>query len=343
MVRLFISAIILIAALTLLPDRTHAATEVSVAPGKHIDIRIKQFPDLFFSSVMLMSGSDNLPKIDGFSQVVETARPMQDIIRAGLPGPFFLIAAQVVECDSASAAIQAFAKLPESTQTRSGDTVKIRDAAISFAKALAVVEDAYYQKVWPQHKAIIDKSATAAGKLISKETECFAYITKSLGMEDKPGNIPVYLVVDAPRPGGFTFRSANGGGGCLISVSAVQDSLLFETMLHESIHFLDIESSGSSNVLIEIRKRLVEAGLKETDPDLRNVPHTLMFIQAGETTRRIVDPAHKHYGEAKGYYSRVPVISKLELPIWVAHLDGKISRDDAIKQIVEGYIKTRGN
>ena len=343
MVRLFVTAIVLITTSVLVPGRTGAGNIPGAPAGKHIDIRVKQFPDLFFSSVLLTSGSENLPKIEGFSQVVEAAKPMQEIIRAGLPGPFFIVAAQVVDCDRASDAVQAFAKLPESVQTRSGDTIKIRDAAVTFAKALAAVEDAYYKQVWPQRKATIDKAAASADKLISKEAECFAYITKSLGIEDKPGNIPVFLVVDAPRPGGFTSRSANGGGGCLISVSAVQDSLLFETMLHESIHFLDIESSGGSNVLVEIRKRLMDAGLKETDPDLRNVPHTLMFIQAGETIRRIVDPSHKHYGEAKGYYSRVPAISKLELPIWAAHLDGKISRDEAIKQIVDGFLKTRAN
>src|SRR5882672_4951703 len=81
--RLIVTTAVLIFSTTLLPAVMYTGESKTIAgvAGKHIDIRIKQFPDLFFSSVMSIPGSENLPKIDGFSQVVEAAKSMQDIIR----------------------------------------------------------------------------------------------------------------------------------------------------------------------------------------------------------------------------------------------------------------------
>jgi hypothetical protein len=34
---------------------------------------------------------------------------------------------------------------------------------------------------------------------------------------------------------------------------------------------------------------------------------------------------------------------KVELPLWTAYLDGKISRDEALKQMVDAFVKARNN
>jgi len=60
-----------------------------------------------------------------------------------------------------------------------------------------------------------------------------------------------------------------------------------------------------------------------------------MFVQAGATIRRVLDPSHRDYGEVVGYYDRIGEFSKRERAIWTDHLDGKLSLDDAIKRIAE--------
>lgn len=208
--------------------------------------------------------------------------------------------------------------------------------------ALAQIEAPFLETVWPRHQAAIKQAPTKLANSFSpKERDCFAYLTNSLGLETPAERVPVYLVSEAPRPAAFTFRRGDHQGVCVISVEAYRDSLLFETVLHEATHALDLESKGDRNVLNELRQRLLTAGLSSADPDFRNVPHTLMFIQAGETIRRIVDPAHQHYGEVKGYYARVPLVSNVELPAWLAYLDGKISREQALTQIVDRFLKAR--
>ncbi|MEW6212002.1 MAG: hypothetical protein AB1631_26840 [Acidobacteriota bacterium] len=309
------------------------------AEAKRLNVRVEPFPDLFFSVLKLSFGSGTMPELEGLAEAVEAARPLRGAV-SGIR-TFGLLAVPAIHSANASELEKDFAQLPETIQTANGE-IRLRERATALAKALSRIEDAFRKKVWPQHKTEIDKAALhIVQRLIPKTRECFAYISKALGMSEATGTIPLYLVYQAPRPEGFTFRRRDGKGVCLMSVTANTGTQLFEIALHESIHALDVESAGEGNALVEIRNRLTKAGLKSDDPDLRNVPHTLMFIQAAETIRRIVDQTHKHYGEVSGYYERVPLVSKIELPIWIAYLDGKITRDEAVAQIVEGFLKAR--
>ena len=88
------------------------------------------------------------------------------------------------------------------------------------------------------------------------------------------------------------------------------------------------------SVLDLLRARLERAGFSRRDPEWRNVPHTLMFVQAGETIRRIVDPKHEHYGVTAKYYDKVRAIADVELAAWTAYLDGKTSREAALEKIL---------
>ncbi len=308
--------------------------------AKRLDIRVEPFADLFFSVLKLSFGSGTMPELEGLDEAAAAARPLRGVV-SGIR-TFGRIAVPAIFSANAAELEKDFAQLPETIETANGETVQLREKAVALAKALARIEADFRKKVWPQHKAEIDKAALQiAQRLTPKASECFAYISKSLGMSEAAGTVPLYLVYQAPRPEGFTFRQRDGSGVCLMSVTANTGTQLFEIALHESIHALDVESAGERNALVEIRNRLMKAGFKPDDPDLRNVPHTLMFIQAAETIRRIIDPAHKHYGEVSGYYERVPLPSKIELPVWIAYLDGKITRDEAVTQIVEGFLKAR--
>ncbi|MGI8653744.1 MAG: hypothetical protein ACR2LC_00840 [Pyrinomonadaceae bacterium] len=310
------------------------AAKVQQTNQGEIDVRVAPFVDLYYFISALASGSEKPPEIDGFAQAVEAARPLRFAPR--------LINIVVIRCDNASDAARVFAQLPETVKVGAGQTLLLREKAVNLAKALAVIEKPFLEKIWPQHKLIINQAAASISKTFKpKEQECFAYITKNLGMQNVAYKVPVYLVADAPLPGGFTFRQDDGSGVCLISVERNKGSLLFETLLHEAIHALDLEAKGNGNVLIDIRNRLLKAGITERDPDMRNVPHTLMFIQAAETVRRLLDSSHKHYGDVSGYYAKVPLIAKIERPIWIDYLDGKISREKALNQIVDEFLKAR--
>src|SRR5438132_717004 len=338
-----VSRVLMIIALLCPPASAFQQAQLKTQKEKtsqgHLDVRVNAFVDLYFFVFKLASDSGKIPDIERFAEGVETAR--------GLFGAQTLarLDVDVSQFESAADILPAFSRVPETTRLIANgkvQPVQTRENTIQLAKALMLIEKPFREKIWPQHKTAIEQAAVRiATKLIPKERECFAYITKNLGMEDTDYRVPVYLVAESPAPGGFTNWQGDRHGVCFVGIDSNKGSQLFETVLHESIHALDLETKGKENVLEDIRNRLKKAGVAERDPDMRDVAHTLMFIQAAETVRRFVDPTHKHYGDVAGYYAKVPVVAKIELPIWIAYLDGKISREAAISQIVDGILKAR--
>ena len=124
------------------------------------------------------------------------------------------------------------------------------------------------------------------------------------------------------------------GAGCYVHVRASfgSASQLVETILHEATHALDV--AGESDVLDQLRERLERAGIDRTDRLWRDVPHALIFVEAGEVVRRVVDPEHVHYGEAAGAYARIGEAGAVVRRVWTAHLDGEIELESALERIV---------
>jgi hypothetical protein len=114
-------------------------------------------------------------------------------------------------------------------------------------------------------------------------------------------------------------------------------------VLHEAIHAFDLETKGTGNVLVQLKDRLLKAGFKAADPVVITAPHLLVFIQSSETVKRYLDPSFQPYSE--GVFTRPALqwLVKLELPIWTSYLDGKISRDEALNQIVAAFVKAKSN
>jgi hypothetical protein len=153
-------------------------------------------------------------------------------------------------------------------------------------------------------------------------------------MTDAQRVIPVYLVALAPQPGASTHRQRGGGGGvCIVGIDPGREGLMIETVLHESIHALDVSTDKQETVLNLLRSALREAGHTPRSATLRDVPHTLIFVQAGETVRRLIDPAHKHYGDVAGYYAKVPEEVAAVREPWTMFLDGRLGRQEAIREI----------
>jgi hypothetical protein len=224
--------------------------------------------------------------------------------------------------------------------------VNLRAGGARIAAALALAEPAFLARepgaeTWSAHAASIAAARARWDEHVApKERELLRYHLESLGMADPGLAIPVYLVAAAPQPGAVTHLDDQGRGVCFVSVgekSGTAGSQLFETVLHEATHALDVASQTS--VLGDLRRALEAVGVGPRERAFRDLPHTLMFVQAAESVRRQVDPGHQDYGDVSGYYGRVPR-SELVRGFWRDHLGGKLSRAEAVAGIVEG-VKTR--
>jgi hypothetical protein len=306
-----------------------------IAKQPRFEIRVKPFVDLHFYIYKLASGDNKLPDIDGFAQAIEAARQT--------PMYLTLIDLLLFNCENAAEAEQAFSQFPEAYKTRQGNVIPLRERAIRLARSLAVVEKPFVEKIWPQHRVAIQTAAASVAQTLGpKQQECFDYLTRHLGMEAANYVVPIYLVAEMPWPAAFTATGKESGHGvCVINVGAKQGSSLFDAILHEAIHALDAETQGEGNVLIEFQNQLLKNGFSQNDLVVRSAPHFLVFIQSIETVRRFLDSSYEPYNEGVFVRPGLQPMVKIERPIWTAYLDGKFSREEALKRMVAAFVKAR--
>lgn len=302
---------------------------------RRLEFRVHPFADLYFFVYRFSSGPDKIPEVEGLAQSVAAARELPLVLTLVDQFPF--------ELENSAAAAKAFSQFPENYKTKRGDEVALRAKAMRFGQSLAAFEEPYLKQVWPQHKVLIEKAVASIEKtLVPKEAESFGYFTHHLGLQEANSTVRIYFVAETPWPGGFTMWAKDETRGlCVISITAHRGPQLMTTVLHEAIHALDLETKGTGNVLVELRERLLKAGFKAGDAVVQHAPHLLVFIQSAETVRRYLDPSFKPYSE--GIFSRPALqpLLKVQLPVWMSYLDGKISRDEALTQIVAGFVQAR--
>jgi hypothetical protein len=163
-----------------------------------------------------------------------------------------------------------------------------------------------------------------------------------LGLEATNYTVPIYLVAEMPWPAALTATGKETNHSvCVINVTATTGSDLFSALLHEAIHALNAETSGSGNVLIEFQNQLLRNGFTKDDFVVRQAPHLLVFIQSIETVRRFLDSSYQPYDQ--GIFIRPPLVPlvSVEQPIWTAYLDGKFSRAEALNMMVAAFVKAR--
>ena len=332
-----VSALLLLAAFGNAAVTTSQPAIKEQASKRHLEFRVTPFADLYFYVYRFSSGTEKPPDVEGLTPAVESARQ--------IPLVLTLVDQITFELENAAAAETAFKKAPETYKTKKGETVALREQLAVLGRNLVAFEKSFNEKLWPQRKVRLEEAARKLERTLGpKEQEAFDYFTRHLGMTDAKSTVPVYLVVETPWPGGFTMWGKDETRGvCVISVGTYDGPELFTAVLHEAIHALDLETKGSGNVLVELRNRLLKAGFKEDDLVVRHGPHMLVFIQSSETVKRLLEPSYQPYSQ--GIFTRpgLQPLVQAELPIWTAYLDGKITREQALNQMVDAFVKGRGN
>jgi len=150
---------------------------------------------------------------------------------------------------------------------------------------------------------------------------------------------PVFLVTECHPPGASTYFLRGGAPATVLGLAGLErPGLLEETTLHESTHGFDLAVRGGASAFETLRELLEARGVERSDPRYHDVPHTLMFVQAEETIRRLYDPRHVAYGDATDLYQRIGEAAVVERRIWERYLDGELDRDQALRQIVDELV-----
>jgi hypothetical protein len=300
--------------------------------GSRLDLRTSAVADLYFT-VRTLAADDGAPVPEALAPAVTHARRIQAVLGTSLLawGP---VDRQLEGCATAHDLAERLAALPEPLVLFGGKTAAVGADLRALGAALVAAEPAFRATVWKEHEQRIDGArARLAASFVPEQGKVLAFHLEALGMADPGVTVPVHLVHALPWPGAVTHARVDGGGVVFVGIGDLPPGHLEEILLHEATHAFDVSTRGASHVLNQLRQGLDAAGLPAGDRGHRDLPHTVMFIQAAETVRRTMDPEHVHYGEAAGVYGRVPH-AEAQRRIWTAHLDGKLTRADAVAEMV---------
>lgn len=325
-----------------------APLSVSASPVKasRFDVRVGHVFDLYYLLRKHATADANptASQIAGLVEAIDATRQLQTDFGGRFSPVWGLLDEYLAKCRNTSEVVRSFERLPETTNFR-GKDYPVRTNALRLARAMNGVEAQFLKIIWPDHQAAIARAAGEFSQTLKpKEKECFAYIGKHLNLNAAPDmSLPVYLVAEAPYPGGFTYFLDGGERLVVIDVSRNKGTLLFEALLHEAIHALDgvgsrtpaTEMGRSGSILMEVRERLQKAGVPARD--VQDAAHLFVFVQAAATVRQVLAPQHKSYGEVAEVYTRLPRVAAI-VPLWDKYLDGKLSRADALQQIVQEVV-----
>ncbi len=316
-----------------------SASVLLAEEATRLDIRWSPVVDLHFQA--RVAASSKTPSAE-LAPLAGAVRKVNEPLGGDLLS-WGIVEGALYGCSTAADVRAAFADFPERFNLRSprgnagdaGREIELRKLGAELADALAQVEPGYLTAIAPLDEQIVGRASTVlAERLGPKEAVCLRYMTEHLGPEDPKAVIPVYLVADMPAPGAVTqLRPGRVGGVCFVAVRDVEPLQLVETVLHEATHALDVVWKETA-VLDRLRSKLRAAAAALRPGDLRDVPHTLMFVHAGETVRRNIDPSHRHYGDVSGYYAKLSRATQAVRGPWIDYLDGKIPRDQALDRIV---------
>ncbi len=306
----------------------------------YLELRIDPLVDLYFA-IRAQAADAEAPPWDGYEDAVEAARGLQASL--GTFGGWGPIDTRVLSASTPETLLEGFLGFPEPYRRR-GTTLSLRDDAVQLARALARQMPEFMDSRWPARREALERRlALVEERLMPRHREAFRFMLTSLAIPDPRTTLPVFLVLEANPPGAMTY-SLRGGRpvSVLASMDDSLDSQFLELILHEATHALEDPSSEPQTVFGRLREALEQRGLERGDEALYEIPHTLMFVQAEETMRRVVDPSHVAYGEAvSGLYTRLEPIPSVVREVWRRHLDDELEQNAALTEIVERLVPQR--
>lgn len=309
------------------------ATAEEAADGTRLELRTSPLVELYYDIRAQAADVDAEPP-PGYEAAVRAARTIQESM--GSFGGWGPLDSQVFVASDAQELVEGFGELSEPYERR-GRLISIRDDSVRLATAMRDLIPGFTRDVWPDRKAELERRiAYLEGDFMARHQEALAFMMESLGIPDPQMTVQVFLVNATNPPGAMTYWLRGGAPACVIDVNVGgTGDLLLETILHESCHTLDMASRDGGSAFARLRALLEERGLSRRDEDYHTIPHTLMFVQAEETMRRLFDPDHQAYGDATSLYERTGAPAVVEREIWPRYLDGEMSGEEALRKIVE--------
>ncbi len=303
------------------------------APRTAIELKLlrQPFPDLWFQVRALGSGDEAREVPEMLGQATAAARTLGEGLVSPLAwGP---LEGMLASCTSATHALQRIGEVPETVRVRAGQETPLRAPARAVLEALAKIETSWRESIWPEReRRLREVEGELESALLKKQAEVWAVHTQSLGFEGLSLTIPCHLVTEMPFPGAITHRGEDERGVCLVSVKDLSGSKLWETVIHEATHALDLARDG--DVFDELREALEKGGNSRADRVWRDAPHALMFVQSAETVRRVLDPEHEDYGVTDGVYDRIGPAAEAVRKGWSDSAKGAATLQERVERIV---------
>jgi len=217
--------------------------------------------------------------------------------------------------------------LAETTADRLPDKIpaaarRVLEAAMPLYRAAQWEEDDRANRFW---------IAVAAALLASAGEELAEAHAKAYGVPF-PKNILVDVTSFAWQFGAYTVGEGESAHAVIAStVKGTQGFAALESLMHEPSHA--IVDSESHAIGSDLKRLSAETGLKP----MANLWHAILFYTSGELTRRAL--ARRGVGDYQPYilgmYGRVFGGFRQSLEThWQAYLDGKVSREAALRQIL---------
>lgn len=284
------------------------------APQVKLDVQVRPFVELYFAARA--------------AEASAAAKPQTPADLLALAS----IDATAVDSETAEAFLKACADLPESIE-RGGQTIVIRDTALALARRLVAMSDRDREAQLARTRGGLDAKKRAIESALQRWPPLLPSALQSLEMGTVDLTVPVVLVSNMPSPGAATFRATGGRAISVVGVELLEGSDLVETVLHEVLHAVDVQSAQRPTVLQQLRAALTNAGVPARNS--ADCLHAVIFAQAAATVKRVADAAHEPVGaKPNGPYSRMSPPARETVNIWTDHAEGRIDLATAIAQIV---------
>lgn len=297
------------------------------SPCARLEFRVSPALDLYHH-VRFLAATNAPAPVASLAPAVEAARELEREF-----GPMSLswgaFEGLLPGCERAADLVRVAARAPESVELPGGKSVALRERVERIAKALVAAEPECAELL-AANSTEIELARAAWEELVgAKEPALFRHHQERLGMAGRALTIPVYLIARGARPGAVTYFDEEGKGVCFVAVAGRAESELFEIVVHEATHALDI-AAGRESLLSDLRDALGAAGFDERSRPFHDLPHMLMFLQSAESVRAVLVSEHEDYGLTQGVYGRMGPRSAELRERFAEYSSGKLTRAELV-------------